>query len=162
MILNVNKFSDPIAHILGNWAIELNIYSIIFRLIVVVILTAIIGWERASKRHSAGLRTFILISFSSCICMILDLYFIEEYYLTLPLLSCSTIIATALISGNSIVFSSRSQIKGLTTSAALWFCTFLGFIIGAGQYTFTLIVYILFFCILTWFSSIEIYLNVIL
>ena len=85
MILNVNKFSDPIAHILGNWAIELNIYSIIFRLIV-VILTAIIGWERASKRHSAGLRTFILISFSSCICMILDLYFIEEYHLTLPLL----------------------------------------------------------------------------
>ena len=159
MILNVNKLSDPIANILGNWAMELNIYSIIFRLIVVVILTAIIGWERASKRHSAGLRTFILISFSSCICMILDLYFIEEYHLTLPLLSCSTIIATALISGNSIVFSSRSQIKGLTTSAALWFCTFLGFIIGAGQYTFTLIVYILFFCILTWFSSIEIYLN---
>ena len=74
MILNVNKLSDPIANILGNWAMELNIYSIILRLIVVVILTAIIGWERASKRHSAGLRTFILISFSSCICMILDLY----------------------------------------------------------------------------------------
>lgn len=49
MILNVNKFSDPIAHILGNWAIELNIYSIIFRLIVVVILLQLsVGKERVN------------------------------------------------------------------------------------------------------------------
>lgn len=79
--------------------------------------------------------------------------------LSLPLLSTATIISAAMLSGNSIIFSSRSQIKGLTTSAALWFCGFLGFVIGAGQYTLSIIVYVLFLCILTWFPSIEVYLN---
>lgn len=101
----------------------------------------------------------MLVSFSSCVAMILDLYLMQEYRIGLPLLSTATIISAAMLSGNSIIFSSRSQIKGLTTSAALWFCGFLGFVIGAGQYTLSIIVYVLFLCILTWFPSIEVYLN---
>ncbi|MCI6846747.1 MAG: MgtC/SapB family protein [Solobacterium sp.] len=149
------KYIDPIAKLLGNWSSEINIYSMILRLLLVIILTATIGYERSSKRHSAGLRTFVLISFSSCVCMLLDLYIDSK----IPYLSCATIIATAILSSNSIVFSSRSQIKGLTTSAALWFCSFLGFIVGSGQYTISIVVYLLFLCILTWFSTIEVYLN---
>ena len=153
------NFMDPVAKLLGTWSAELNTYSALFRLILVIVLTAIIGCERSSKRHSAGLRTFVLVAFASCVCMILDQYLMLTYQTGFPLLSSATIIATAMISGNSIVFSSRSQIKGLTTSAALWCCSLLGFIIGAGQYALTLIVYLLFLCILTWFSSVEVYLN---
>lgn len=151
--------ADPIAKMLGSWSVELTTYSILLRLVTVIILTSIIGCERSSKRHSAGLRTFVLVSFSSCVAMILDLYLMQEYRIGFPLLSSATIISAAMLSGNSIIFSSRSQIKGLTTSAALWFCGFLGFVIGAGQYTLSIIVYVLFLCILTWFPSIEVYLN---
>lgn len=157
--LSLFALADPIAKMLGSWSVELTTYSILLRLVTVIILTSIIGCERSSKRHSAGLRTFVLVSFSSCVAMILDLYLMQEYRIGLPLLSTATIISAAMLSGNSIVFSSRSQIKGLTTSAALWFCGFLGFVIGAGQYTLSIIVYVLFLCILTWFPSIEVYLN---
>ena len=57
------KYIDPIAKLLGNWSSEINIYSMILRLLIVIILTATVGYERSSKRHSAGLRTFVLISF---------------------------------------------------------------------------------------------------
>ena len=123
--LSLFALADPIAKMLGSWSVELTTYSILLRLVTVIILTSIIGCERSSKRHSAGLRTFVLVSFSSCVAMILDLYLMQEYRIGLPLLSTATIISAAMLSGNSIIFSSRSQIKGLTTSAALrlpWLC----------------------------------------
>ena len=40
----------------------------------------------------------------------------------LPVLSAAAVVGMSTISGNSILFSSRNQIKGLTTSAGLWCC----------------------------------------
>lgn len=134
--------SDPIARLLGEWSMGLNTYSIILRIAVAVIFASVIGCERSSKRHSAGLRTFVLISFASTVSMILDIYLMMSYSFSVPVLSAATIIGTAMVSGNSILFSSRNQIKGLTTSAGLWACGILGFTIGAGLYTVTVIVYV--------------------
>ncbi len=109
----------PIARLLGEWSMGFNTYSIILRIAVAVIFASVIGCERSSKRHSAGLRTFVLISFASTVSMILDIYFMMSYSFSVPVLSAATIIGTAMVSGNSILFSSRNQIKGLTTSATL-------------------------------------------
>lgn len=49
--------TDPIATLLGSWSSTLNEYSILFRIVVSVLLSALIGWERSSKRHSVGFRT---------------------------------------------------------------------------------------------------------
>ena len=58
---------DPLAHVMGEWASTINIYSIILRIALAIILGACIGWERSNKRHAAGLRTFILaILTTSC------------------------------------------------------------------------------------------------
>ena len=129
------QMSDPIAQHLGSWSQEINVLSICLRIALAVFLTSVIGCERSSKRHSAGLRTFVLISFSSTICMILDIYLMQTQAIDIPILSAATMISAASISGKSILFSSRGQIKGLTTSAALWSCAALGFTIGAGLYT---------------------------
>ena len=153
------QISDPLTQYLGTWSRELNTASIALRIAIVVVLTSIIGCERSSKRHSAGLRTFVLISFSATISMMLDLYLLQIQAMGIPILSAATIVSAALISGNSILFSSRSQIKGLTTSAALWACTVLGFTIGAGLYTVTLIVFAFLLCILSAFPSIEVFLK---
>lgn len=129
------QMSDPIAQHLGSWSQEINVLSICLRIALAVFLTSVIGCERSSKRHSAGLRTFVQISFSSTICMILDIYLMQTQAIDIPILSAATMISAASISGKSILFSSRGQIKGLTTSAALWSCAALGFTIGAGLYT---------------------------
>ncbi len=150
---------DPIANMLGMWAKTLGVYSVLLRITVVVVLASVIGCERSSKRHSAGLRTFILISFTSTVSMILDIFLMQSCNLKIPILSASVLIAAALISVNSILFSSRNQIKGLTTSAGLWACCILGFTAGAGLYTITIIVFLFLLCILACFPSFETYLK---
>lgn len=157
--MNFVEIRDPIANFLGVWSQQLNTESVFLRIGLAVLAASIIGCERSSKRHSAGLRTFVLVSFASSVCMILDLYGMQAHLTGGPVLCASTIIAAALMSGNSILFSSRSQIKGLTTSAALWVCSVLGFTLGAGLYTITLMVFAFLLCILSGFPWIEQYLK---
>ena len=52
----------------------------------------------------------------------------------------------ATISGNSILFSSKNQIKGLTTSAGLWCCGLIGMALGAGLYTLSLVLFLVLLC----------------
>lgn len=151
--------SDPIANLLGSWSQELNLGSVLLRIGLAVLLTAFIGCERSSKRHSAGLRTFVLISFASASGMILDQYLMKTYAFGLPIISGAAVIAIALVSVNSVLFSSRCQIKGLTTSAALWACCILGFTIGAGLYSVTMVVFLFLMAILSWFPTFEVYLK---
>lgn len=150
---------DPIANWLGTWASTLSFGSVALRLILAVALAAIIGCERSIKRHSAGLRTFILSSFASALAMLLDLFIVENTAVRFPVLSAATIISVAMLSGNSVLFSSRSQIKGLTTSAGLWACSILGLAVGAGVYTVALLSFVLLLCILYYMPKIEIYLK---
>ena len=65
---------DPITGLLGSWSLEVNFYSVLLRIFLSVVLSAVIGCERSSKRHSAGLRTFILISFASTVTIMLDIF----------------------------------------------------------------------------------------
>lgn len=143
-------FNDPIVTLLGDWAGTLTVGSILLRLSMATAFAAVIGCERASKRHSAGLRTFILVSLASAIAMLLDLYFFQ-----IPLLSAATVIGVAMLSGNSILFSSRNQIKGLTTSAGLWTCGIIGLAAGAGFYTVAVVSFLFLLCILSWLPAVE-------
>lgn len=150
---------DPLADLLGEWSRGLNTGSVLLRIALAVLLASVIGCERSSKRHSAGLRMFVLVSFASTVSMLLDVYLMSNFGARLPILSAATVIAAALVSGNAILFSSRSQIKGLTTSTGLWACSILGFAIGAGLYTVTGIVFLFFLCILACFPAFEQYLK---
>ena len=91
--------------------------------------------------------------------MLLDQYVYVLLGCKLPLLSAATLLAVTSVSANSILYSSRGQIKGLTTSAGLVSCCILGFATGAGLYTLTLIVYIFLLCILAGFPAFEAYLK---
>ncbi len=149
---------DPIATRLGAWSVEIGAAAVIFRILLSVTLAAVIGCERSSKRHSAGLRTFILVSLASTVAMLLDIYLSakgDELYI----ISASTVIAAAIISVNSMLFSSRNQIKGLTTSMGLWATGIIGLTAGAGLYTVTLVSFAALLCCLSLFPAFETYLK---
>lgn len=148
---------DPIAKLLGDWSVELNGYSILFRILLSVSLSAIIGCERSSKRHSAGLRTFILVALAMTVTIILDEYVAGES--GLYVMSAAGIIGVAIISVHSLLVSSRSQIKGLTTAAGLWACAMVGLSAGAGYYTVTIISFVVLLCSLSLFPMMEVYLK---
>ena len=111
-----------------------------------VLLSAVIGCERSSKRHSAGLRTFILVSITGTAAMLTDRLLMELAGVPVPVLSAAAVIGMATISGNSILFSSKNQIKGLTTSAGLWCCGLIGMALGAGLYTLSLVLFLVLLC----------------
>ncbi len=149
---------DPIATRLGAWSVEIGAAAVIFRILLSVALAAVIGCERSSKRHSAGLRTFILVSLASTVAMLLDIYLSskgDELYI----ISAATVIAAAIISVNSMLFSSRNQIKGLTTSMGLWATGIIGLTAGAGLYTVTLVSFAALLCCLSLFPAFETYLK---
>ncbi len=153
------NFIDPIAKLLGVWSYDLCGASVAFRLGLSMVFSFIIGCERASKRHAAGLRTFNTIFLASTVTSMMDIYLNKAYGVSTAMLSASTVIGIAIISTNSILFSSKSQIKGLTTSAGLWASGILGMTVGAGFYTVSLIGYIALLCCLTYFQAFEIYLK---
>lgn len=150
---------DYIGHLLGEWSTGINLWSILFRTAVSLILAAIIGCERSSKRHSAGLRTFIVISLGTTFAMMTDMYIFSLTDKNLFIISGASVIAIALITTNSILFSSKNQIRGLTTSAGLWAVGLLGLATGAGFYTITIVGFFAVLVSLAFFNGIEKYLK---
>lgn len=151
--------NDPIANYLGQWSIDLGFEAVLMRVILSMVLAAIIGCERSSKRHSAGLRTFVIVSVASTIAMMLDIFISVSTDSKFFLLSAATIIGISTISVNSMLLSSRSQIKGLTTASGLWFVGIIGLAIGAGLYTITLIAFAALLSSMVFFPAFEIYLK---
>ena len=87
---------DPLADLLGEWSRGLNTGSVLLRIALAVLIASVIGCESSSKRHSAGLRTFVLVSFASTVSMLLDVYLMSNFGARLPILSAATVIAAAL------------------------------------------------------------------
>ena len=137
---------DLLANLLGAWSEELSLGAILLRMALSALFAAVIGCERSSKRHSAGLRTFILVSIAGVSAMLIDQWLMRVSGVTLPILSAAAALGMATISGNSILFSSRNQIKGLTTSVGLWCCGLLGLALGAGLYTPAVVLFLVLLC----------------
>lgn len=150
---------DPLSKVMGQWSATITIGSIFLRLFLTILLSAILGCERASKRHSAGLRTFMVVSLASTIAGMIDMFLIETYGIKFAFISVAVIIALASLSNNSVIFSAKSQIKGLTTAVSLWACGIIGLSIGIGFYTIALISFVILLCSLSLLPAAERYLK---
>ena len=71
------------------------------------------------------------------------------------LLSAAMLIGGAIISIHSIFYSSKNQIKGLTTAAGLWAVGMIGLALGMGIYSVALIAFVVILCTLLWFPPLE-------
>lgn len=153
------KIIDPISKLMGEWAGTITLGSIFLRLGLSIILSAILGCERASKRHSAGLRTFMVVSLASTIVGMIDMFLIETYDVKFAFISVGLIIALASLSNNSVMFSAKSQIKGLTTAVSLWACGIIGLGLGVGFYTIAIIAFVVLLFSLSMLPTVESYLK---
>lgn len=144
---------DYIARLLGPWSAELNTASIFLRIALSVLLASVVGCERSSKRHSAGLRTFIIISLASTTASIIEASLGSAF----SPITAAVVIGSAMISGHSILFTSKRLIKGLTTSAGLWTCSIIGIAIGRGLYTVSIMAYAALLCGLSFYTAVEKY-----
>jgi len=134
MFLN---YVDPLIE-LFNWdkLADLNIFTVLFRLFLAVLCGGILGFERATKHHAAGFRTYILVCLGSTIAMLTNEFLTLSTNTGDPArLGAQVISGIGFLGAGTILITSRNQIKGLTTAAGLWGCACLGLSIGVGFYT---------------------------
>ena len=135
ILMDIN-IVDPIVKLFGengSWLANLSFGSIIVRLALAIILAGSIGIERAIKKHAAGLRTYILVCVASCMAMIADAFIVETYGTgDAARFGAQVISGIGFLGAGTILVTSRSQVKGLTTAAGLWAVACLGLTIGAG------------------------------
>lgn len=102
----------------------------LYQLLVALAIGAIIGAEREYRSKSAGLRTMIMVSLSSCLFTILSLKIGVD--------SQDRIAANILTGlgflGAGVIFKDENRISGITTATTIWMTAALGMAVGAGYF----------------------------
>lgn len=132
--------------------------QIILRLILSVILSGIIGFERQIHHKAAGLRTHILVSMGSCLIMLTSLYVFDIYGNKAPLdpsrIAAGVITGIGFLGAGAII-RERTEIRGLTTAACLWVVSGIGLAVGCGFYVASLVTTILAVLVLFFLRYVE-------
>ena len=116
--------------------------SIIIRLMMAMIMGAVIGYERASKKSTAGLRTFSIVCVASAFTMIINEYLVGNYGTgDSARLAAQVISGVGFLGMGSIIMTARNRVRGLTTAATLWATAILGLSAGAGMIVSSLIAF---------------------
>ena len=126
---------------------ELNVHSLLLRLVLAVSIGGMIGLEREMKRRPAGFRTYMLVSLGAALTMILGQYYnlmLDTQWQAVALrlgnrvdvvrFGAQVINGVGFLGAGTIIVTGRQQVKGLTTAAGLWASACMGLAIGAGFY----------------------------
>ncbi|MBN1243486.1 MAG: MgtC/SapB family protein [Spirochaetales bacterium] len=93
----------------------------------------VIGFERASRRQIAGLRTHALIALGSTLLMVLSIYMAESFLEEGdPGRIAAQVVSGIGFLGAGAIIRLGNNVKGLTTAASLWLVSGVGLAFGAG------------------------------
>lgn len=100
------------------------------RLLVALVLGSLIGIEREYHRHPAGLRTMGAVSLGSCLFTVVGAF---------PLHTDPTRVAAQIVTGIGFlgagaILRSGTDVRGLTTAAAIWVVAAIGMACGFGYF----------------------------
>lgn len=132
------------------------------RLLLALVLSGIIGFEREINRHAAGFRTHILVGVSSCLMMLMSLYGFDQYFGTLPDIARfdparipSYVISGIGFLGAGTIIVNGMTVKGLTTAASIWAVAGLGLVVGIGMIDIAILTTIIIFISLVFLNNVE-------
>jgi putative Mg2+ transporter-C (MgtC) family protein len=113
--------------------------EILLRLGIALLLGALVGLERETSEHAAGIRTNALVALGSALFTVisafgfLSMLGIPHIQLD-PTRIASYVVAGIGFLGGGAIFhrEAKEQVKGLTTAAAIWVVAAIGMACGAG------------------------------
>lgn len=108
--------------------------DILFKLLVAVLLSLIIGLERELIHKPAGIKTHMLICMAATLVMDLGTYLNEIFPNIDPSRLPAQILAGIGFVGAGTIIRDGFSVKGITTAASLLLTTCIGLAIGAGFY----------------------------
>lgn len=111
----------------------------LIRIIVAALCGALIGYERAIQRKSAGVRTHIVVAIASAMFMIVSKYGFTDIININNIALDPSRIAAQIVTGISFIGAGtilvhKGQVSGLTTAAGIWAVSAIGMAVGAGMY----------------------------
>ncbi|MCX5694467.1 MAG: MgtC/SapB family protein [Candidatus Omnitrophica bacterium] len=110
-------------------------FQMIMRLLLTLVLSGLIGWERQIHRRDAGLRTHILVALGSCLIMLTSLYVFDIYKAQVSLdpvrIAAGVVTGIGFLGAGTIIRESDG-VRGLTTAASLWVVAGIGLAVGVG------------------------------
>ena len=131
---------------------EFHFLSVCARLLLALLAGGILGYGRAQKKQTAGLRTYIITSVGSALSTLIAFYEYEMLTnntawaedITDPKFDGSRFSAAVLsgigfLAAGSIMVVAHGQISGLTTAIGLFAAAYLGIAAGAGYYEIVLV-----------------------
>ena len=137
---------------------EMNLASVLLRLVAAMLFGGFIGLERERKRRPAGFRTYMLVCLGSALTMLLSQY---EFYMVTNVwqataaeiglrtdvsrFGAQVINGIGFLGAGTIIVTGKQEVKGLTTAAGLWASACMGLAIGAGFYECVLLGFALIF-----------------
>jgi len=130
------------------------IYEIFFQLVLSVILGALIGIERETKKKGAGIQTYSLICFGSCLFSSVAFHLGRLKIIDPSLIIMAVAVGMGFI-GSGVINKKEEEIFGLTTAAGLWTTSALGLAIGAKLYSLALFSVFLILIIFIGFGLVE-------
>lgn len=116
--------------------IEQIIYLV--KLVSAAICGGLIGYERQSRKKTAGTRTHIIIAVAAAEMMIISKYgfqdVVGEYIKLDPSRIAAGIVTAIGFIGSGIIIFRNNNVNGITTSAGIWATVGVGMAMGAGMY----------------------------
>jgi len=117
-----------------------------------LLLSSLIGWERAAQQKSAGLRTHTLVGIASALMMEVsqhgfsDVLGLENVSFD-PSRVAAQIVSGIGFIGGGLIFVRRDAVRGLTTAATIWLTCAVGMACGGGLPILALVVTALHFLV---------------
>lgn len=117
-----------------DFAREMTLSSVAFRLVLAVICGGVIGIERELKRRTAGFRTHILLCLGACVTILTSQYMLLELgmYTDVGRLGAQVVAGIGFMGAGSIIVTNSKRVRGLTTAAGMWISAIIGLVCGAG------------------------------
>ena len=123
-------------------------FVILFKLILILILSAIVGYEREAWNKPAGFGTYALVGISATLVMICGKYIYNEMGSIDPTRLPAQLLSGIGFLGAGTILKDGFNVRGLTTTAGLLAITCIGFAVGAGDYFSAIVATIIVFFIL--------------
>ncbi|RYG65323.1 MgtC/SapB family protein [bacterium] len=109
------------------------IVRVAVRLLLAVLLTAIIGWEREVGNKTAGLRTHMLVSLGAALFTVTALEATQNNGDVMRVIQ-GVATGVGFIGGGAILkLESRNRVRGLTTAGTIWLAAAIGVAAGLGK-----------------------------
>lgn len=147
---------------------ELNIWSMMLRILLAMVMGGVVGIEREKKGRAAGFRTYMLVALGAAITVMLGQYLnmmVHTQWLgasktvsartDVSRFPAQVINGVGFLGAGTILVTGRQEVKGLTTAACLWASACMGIAIGAGFYECVLVGTILIVISMRLFPALE-------